>query len=169
MAEQAKQKYAGTMLALFWIVLFALLIWGFNDYLQRQTEVTISDSQHYREVTLSRSQGSHYIAKGSINNREVTFIVDTGATLVALPASLAEELQLDIQGRGQARTAGGIIAVNYARLNSVRLGNIELHDIPASISADHHGIDKVLLGMSFLKELELIQKDGQLLIRQYLP
>lgn len=169
MTERAKQKYAGTMLTLFWIVLVALLIWGFNDYIQSRAEPTIRDGQNYREVALTRSRGSHYIAKGSINGQPVTFIVDTGATLVALSASLAEQLQLEIKGRGQARTAGGIIPVSYTRLTSVRLGNIEMRDIAASVSADQHGMDEVLLGMSFLKELELVQKDGQLRIRQYLP
>jgi aspartyl protease family protein len=167
MTEPANKKPAATMLILFWLVLFALLIWGFNDYLQGQTEPTIRDGQNYREVALTRSQGSHYIARGSINGQEVTFIVDTGATLVALSRSLAEQLQLDVTGRGQARTAGGIIPVSYSRLNSVRLGNIEVKNVAASISDDNHGIDEVLLGMSFLKDLELIQKDGQLLIRQY--
>ena len=170
MANQAEQKYGSVMLILFWIVLLALLVWGFTDYLQRQTKPTISDGQGFREVELTRSQGSHYIAQGSINGHPVNFIVDTGATLVALPASMKEQLSLTISGKGQARTAGGLIPIGYTRLDSVRIGNIELRNVSASIDLSHtNSIDEVLLGMSFLRELELTQQDGKLRIRQYLP
>ncbi len=138
MTEAGGKRYAGTMLALFWLCLLGALIWGFSDYLDSRQQPEIRDQGEYREVILRSSRGGHYIANGSINGQPVTFLVDTGATLVSVPAGLARQLQLSPGRSGMAQTAGGPIKVNYTRLNSVRLGNIGLRDVAASINPDMH-------------------------------
>lgn len=167
MSNSDAKPYAGAMLALFWLCLLAALVWGFSDYLDRRQQPESRDQGEYREVVLRSSRGGHYIAQGSINGKPVTFLVDTGATLVSVPAGLAAQLQLSPGRAGLAQTAGGTIKVNYTSLGSVRLGNIELRNVPASINPDMAGIDEVLLGMSFLRELELSHRHGELRLRQY--
>jgi len=92
--------------------------------------------------------------------------VDTGATDIAIPASVAQRIGLRGEAYGMARTAGGDVETRQTRLEQVTLGPIELHGIRASILDDMEG-DQVLLGMSFLSRLELWQRDGVLVLRQH--
>ena len=107
----------------------------------------------------------HYVADGSINGVSVTFLLDTGATGVAMSARLAQRVGAP---RGQpvvTRTANGNATGYLTRLRSVQLGAIEQNNVPASI-APGLATDEVLLGMSFLKNLEMIQRGDTLTLRQ---
>ena len=118
-----------------------------------------------REVTLQRNRQGHYIADGTINDIPVTFLVDTGATDVAIPATIADQANLM---RGDARvaaTANGSINVYSTKLNSLTLGNIFLQDISASITPSMFS-NTILLGMSALKEIDFSQVGSTLTLRQ---
>ena len=116
------------------------------------------------EVVLERNAQGHYVAGGQINGLPVTFLVDTGATDVAIPEALADRLRLDRVGGGISQTANGPVAVWQTVLGRVRLGDIELRDVRASIVPSMAARDPVLLGMSFLRRLEFAQRDGQLVL-----
>ena len=119
-----------------------------------------------REVRLSQNWAGHYVARGKINGSPVRFILDTGATTVAIPSHVAQRLGLQA-GRPQlARTANGTITTYDARLDEVSLGTIRLRDVRADINPHMEG-EEILLGMSFLRNLELVQRDGSLTLRQY--
>ncbi len=159
------------MLLGFWLTLIALLIWVFSGVLNERenpnrTPQTVNHGQ-LREVVLLSSRGGHYIASGEINRQPVTFLVDTGATLVSVPESLARELGLEKQQPILAQTANGKVQIYRTQLDSVLLGNIELQNVTAAINPGMNSTDKVLLGMSFLRSLELSQQDNTLRIRQY--
>lgn len=119
------------------------------------------------EVVLEADRQGHFIASGAINGREVTFLVDTGATLVSVPEAMAERLGLDKQARIGLQTAAGPVTGWMTRIDEVRLGDIVQHDVRAAISPGRS--DAVLLGMSFLRDLELNQSDGRLRIRAPRP
>lgn len=167
MTDADTSQYGRTMLILFWVGLMAVLLWAFSDYLDQRRRVESSETGTYKEVLLNSSRGGHYIANGEINGQPVRFMVDTGATLVSIPATVARDLGLRAEGRGVAQTAGGPIEVGYTLLDKVRLGNIELENVPASINPDMPGIEEVLLGMSFLRELEVTHRNNELRVRQY--
>jgi aspartyl protease family protein len=95
----------------------------------------------------------------------VTFLLDTGATDVAIPEDLADRLRLERRGGGISQTANGPVAVWQTMLDTVTLGAISLSDVRASILPSMRGTEKVLLGMSFLKQLEFTQRDGQLILQ----
>lgn len=116
------------------------------------------------EVVLRRNVQGHYLARGSINGRAVVFLLDTGATDVALPTELAHGLNLELLGRGLSQTAAGMVEVGLTRLDQVELGGIVMRDVPASV-VDGMDTDEVLLGMAFLKHLELLQKGDTLTLR----
>lgn len=118
------------------------------------------------EVVLRRNSQHHYVANGFINNKPVTFLVDTGATHVAIGARLAEELGLVKGAQGIAYTANGTTTTYATVLSTLELGEILLRDVRASITLGMQGRE-ILLGMSALKELELRHKNGELTIRQY--
>ena len=119
----------------------------------------------YTEVRLLANDQGHFVASGRINGREVVFLLDTGATDVAVPEQLAAELGL---ARGQPRavlTAAGSGTGYRTRIDRLSLGDIELAEVPALLMP---GFDSpvVLLGMSALKHLEFTQRAGTLVLRQ---
>jgi aspartyl protease family protein len=121
-----------------------------------------------QSVTLSADTRGHFFAEGAINGKPVRFVVDTGATVVALPARDAVRLGLDYR-KGQlsvTQTAAGVVPVYRVRLDSVKVGAIELTGVEGSVI--EQGLDIALLGMSFLSRVEM-QHAGQLmtLTRRY--
>ncbi|MDQ1363425.1 MAG: aspartyl protease family protein, partial [Pseudomonadota bacterium] len=118
-----------------------------------------------KEVVLQRNKYGHYVANGAINGQPVVFLVDTGASDVAIPEAVARRLGLEKGYAMQAHTANGMTTAYSTRLDSVSLGEITLTDIRGSILANA-GTEEILLGMTFLKHLELSQKGNELRIVQ---
>jgi len=152
-----------------WIVFGVLLLVFFNNMLEKQhnpnDDLATVYTGEQREVVLQRNRFGHYVASGKINGHEVVFLVDTGATDVAIPEGTAERLGLK-KGQGyKARTANGLATAWDTHLDSISIGEITLHDIDASI-LDNAGVGEILLGMSFLKHLEMVQRGDQLTIRR---
>ena len=122
------------------------------------------DSSGAAMVVLEQDRNGHYQAEGTINGQAVIFLVDTGATDVALPESAARALGLDFGPRVQVMTAAGPANAWLTRLDEMSVGGIRRRNVRASItSGEFNGI---LLGMSFLKHYNLQQQDGKLVIRE---
>jgi len=158
-----------SMVALAWILLLGLLVWWFANYEEskrnpnQQISARITD-EGAQEIVLQRNRYGHYVATGSINNKPVTFLLDTGATDVSIPGDLANKLGLK-RGRSQIyNTANGQVTGYLTQLDRINLGGIELRDVRASINPSMQA-DEILLGMSFLKELEFTQRGDTLTIR----
>lgn len=103
-----------------------------------------------------------------IDGNPVRFLVDTGATSIALPARDANRLGIDYRKglRGMTQTANGVVAVYRVSLDRVRLGGIELNSVDAVVI--EQGLEIALLGMSFLNRVEM-KREGQTmtLIRRF--
>jgi len=159
------------MVVLAWIVLLGLLAWWFAGFEESQNNPNQNISSHLtvdgvQEIVLQRNRYGHYVATGSINNVAVTFLLDTGASDVSIPNDLANKLGLK-RGISQIyNTANGQITAYLTRLDRINLGGIELRNVRASINPAVQG-DEILLGMSFLKELEFTQRGDTLTIRKY--
>jgi aspartyl protease family protein len=113
-----------------------------------------------QNVTLTADTRGHFITMGAINGGSIRFLVDTGATLVALPASEARRLGINyLRGeRGQMQTANGTAAVYRVKLDSVRVGDVEVNNVDAVV-AESDALGMTLLGMSFLNRMEM-KRDG---------
>jgi aspartyl protease family protein len=120
--------------------------------------------QHYRseapssdraQVTLAAGPGGHFIGEGAVNGNPIRFLVDTGASAIALPASDAVRLGIDYRKgeRVVSNTANGTVSVYRVSLDIVRLGEIELRSVDALVF--ERGLDTPLLGMSFLNRVEM--------------
>lgn len=151
-----------------WVGGLAFLTWLFQGMLDERFNPNddLAEDVPTRVVVLDRNRQGHYVASGLINRQRVTFLVDTGATDVALPEAVADRLGLERQGGGISHTAGGPVAVWHTVLDEVQLGGIKVRNVKASILPTMDQRTPVLLGMSFLKRLELLQRDGQLTLRQ---
>lgn len=107
------------------------------------------------EIVLPMGLGGHFSAQGAINGRTVDFLVDTGATSVALSQSEANRIGLDWKrGRpGTTSTANGPVPVYGVNLTSVRVGNVEIANVAAVVVPSD--MPMVLLGNSFLNRFTM--------------
>jgi aspartyl protease family protein len=160
-------RRSGTiMLAAAWLLLMGGLYWFFNGWDAQQNNPNTARvlDQQRGELKLARNRAGHYIAAGEINGRHVTFLVDTGASWVALSSQLGRELGLKRGAEVTLQTANGPATAYQSRLDRVRLGPIEMRDVGALIT-DGMDAETVLLGMNFLQRLELTQRGDQLTLR----
>lgn len=157
------------MLVVGWLIILGLVYWYFYGFTEKQAnpnrkpEVTAAG-----EVVLQRNRAGQFAASGAINGEPVTFLLDTGATQVALPMALARRLNLEIGRPVQLQTAAGPARGYVTRLQSVRLASIEVKDISALV-AEGLDPDLVLLGMNFLRRLEMVQRGDELILRAPAP
>ena len=113
-------------------------------------------------VVLQRQRNGHFSAAGSINGQQVSLLVDTGATDVAISEKLARALRVEFGPAISLMTAAGPARGWMARLDTVQIGVLGLRDVRASISP---GLgEEVLLGMSFLKHFSIIQEGDTLIL-----
>ncbi|MEX6501475.1 retropepsin-like aspartic protease family protein [Pseudomonas zhanjiangensis] len=157
------------MLVLAWGAGLLLATRFFGDWEDNQRNPNRSpESVHgsdFVEVQLASSRQGHYLAGGQINGAPVTFLLDTGATQVAVPVELARRLGLQPGAPILISTANGQATAHRTRLGSLKLGDIVLRDVDALIAPGMTG-EEVLLGMSALKQLEFTQRAGTLVLRQ---
>jgi aspartyl protease family protein len=111
-------------------------------------------------VTLTADGQGHFLTQGSVNGKPMRFLVDTGATFIALGAADAARAGIDPQQGtpGTTMTANGPTRVWKVKLSNVKLGGISLSDVDATVH--EQDMPFALLGMSFLNRME-INRDGQ--------
>ncbi|NCT85214.1 MAG: TIGR02281 family clan AA aspartic protease [Comamonadaceae bacterium] len=108
-----------------------------------------------RQIVLPVGSGGHFTTLGTINGQATNFLVDTGATSVAISQREADKLGLRyLYGkRIVTQTANGIVPAYQLQLDSVRLGDIEVRDVEAIVIPGLMG--HVLLGNSFLNRFRM--------------
>ncbi len=111
------------------------------------------------KVVLTADTQGHFYTTGTINGTSVRFIVDTGATMISLGATDARRIGLDFNRgqKGMTQTANGQSVVSKVSLDTVRIGDVTLHNVDALIHQNE--MPMALLGMSFLNRMEM-QRDG---------
>ena len=168
----AEQKRMGLgMMILAWIVLLGLGAFFFGDVLERQFNPNKKPDTQYsedglRDVQLQRNKFGHYVTGGTINGQPVTFMLDTGATGVAIPDSVAKRLKLQRGRPYRTQTANGVATSYATTLNEVAVGGITLQNVSAAVAPGLTS-EQILLGMSFLKHIEFTQRGDTLILRQY--
>jgi len=98
----------------------------------------------------------HYVADALINGHKIPVMVDTGATVVAIPAEVAAEIGISpdpSEFTVKVKTANGQTSAAMVMLSSIKIGNIEVTDVKAIVGMPH-ALPGVLLGMSFLSKLK---------------
>jgi aspartyl protease family protein len=153
-----------------WIMAIALLMFVFEDELYKQynpnsqPQVSLNSSGQ-AEVILKQNRQGHYVTNGNINETLVTFLLDTGATQVSIPAHIADKLQLESYGSYPVQTANGTVTVYKTKIDQLSIGNIFLYNVAAHINPAMKS-DGILLGMSALKQLDFQQTGKQLILRE---
>jgi len=119
-----------------------------------------------QSAVLAADARGHFHADGAINGGSMRFILDTGATSIALPAADAVRLGLDYRkGRpATIHTANGPAPAWRVKLDSVRVGGIELQNVDALVL--EQGLDVALLGMSFLNRVEMFRSGDSMTLKR---
>jgi aspartyl protease family protein len=107
------------------------------------------------QIVLTAGSGGHFMTAGGINGKAVRFMVDTGATSVAMSVAEAEHLGLNYRDgqRGYVSTANGNVQVYRVRLAEVRVGDVVVYDIEAMVVPAQ--MEFILLGNSFLTRFQM--------------
>jgi aspartyl protease family protein len=118
-------------------------------------------------IVLNADSRGHFMASGAINGRSgVSFMLDTGATTVAMSVADATRIGLDYQKGTPVRmnTANGVAMGYRMRLDSVRVGDVEVRDIDAIVS--QQPMPFVLLGNSFINRFSLRRDAEQMVLER---
>lgn len=159
------EQYARTgrfMFILVWIIIFIGLFLFFHYQGPTQGRVLVAN-QH--EFVLTPDSNGHYFIEGRVNEYPVEFIIDTGASLVAIPQQIADKLHLTGKYPISLSTANGQITGSLTRLEKISFGAFTLFDVKAVIIPSTNE-DTVLLGMNILTHFDITQSKKKLILRE---
>ena len=169
--QQANTNRMGKgMIVVAMVIGLGLLTYTFQDAINKQhnpnqnvQSTRAADNQI--EIILQQNRSGHYVITGAINGQKAVFLLDTGATYVAIPERLANRLGLKKGRIIPISTANGRSNGYQTQINELSIGQIRLYNIKAIITPN---LEEILLGMSALKQLEFTQRGKEMTIRQLL-
>jgi aspartyl protease family protein len=160
------------------ILVFALLAFALAvfapRYLSRppETGVVIAkatpETPNSRTISISRGQNGHFAVDGMVDGRRLNFMVDTGASTVALREGDAARLGIHPAQReytARISTANGVIMAAPVQLNRVEVGDLIVRNVTAMVLPDE-ALGQNLLGMSFLGQVHWQYQSGRLVLEQ---
>lgn len=117
-------------------------------------------------AVLTADGRGHFLTSGTINGKPVRFLVDTGASTVALGASDARNIGIDVSRgtAGYSQTANGVTPVWHVKLDTVRIGDIVVNNVDATVH--QNDLPVALLGMSFLNRMEMQRDAGTMTLKK---
>jgi aspartyl protease family protein len=136
----------------------------------RQTALVATPAQTgLRSLSIPRDPRGHFLTEGRIDGQRLNFMVDTGATVVALNESSAERFGVRPtpgQYRANVSTANGVVKAAPIRIERIEIGELIVRDVDALVLPDE-ALSQNLLGMSFLSRLKRFEfADGQMVLEQ---
>lgn len=154
--EERKQRIKFVLIAALCIT--GLALFASMDFVYQSPDSSTAASGA-TTVTLNQGPGGHYMASGKINGKSVKFLVDTGATDVAIPMSVAKRIELPLGTPFQTITANGRGTAYETAIKTIELGDIKLSGVKASVTDGLTG-EAILLGMSFLRKTKVVTEKG---------
>ena len=157
---------AGDGRRLYWAAMVAILLGLtalFHAVTRNDGGMSLQQSADGRAmIVLQRKHNGHFLADGTINGHAVRFLVDTGATDIAISERLARSIGVEFGPPINLMTAAGPSRGWITRLDTVEVGVLALQNVRASISP---GLgEDALLGMSFLRHFSLVQEGDTLVL-----
>ena len=118
------------------------------------------------QIVLTAGSGGHFFTGGSINGKAVQFVVDTGATYVAMSQADADRIGLDYKNSqsGMINTANGQVPVRLTSLNVVRIGDVQVYNVDAVVIPTQ--MEVVLLGNSFLTRFQMRRENDKMTLER---
>jgi aspartyl protease family protein len=118
------------------------------------------------KIILPAGLGGHFTGLANINGHSVQFVIDTGATTIAMGLDEAKRIGLDLSGSalGRADTANGVVTVRTLTLTSVRVGDVTVTNVEATVLPQP--MPYVLLGNSFLSRFQMRRDNDTLVLEK---
>jgi aspartyl protease family protein len=155
--------------ALVWIGIFFMIIlaYSFKDRIASELHPSkpITEGQM---IVINRSNDEHFYIDLLVNNKNIRFLVDTGASSIALSQRDAKKIGIDIDSlefNQKVSTANGVTFKAQTTVSTIKLNDIVFNNIPVTVSSG--GLDVSLLGMSFLENFDYYTFDGDKLYLKY--
>jgi aspartyl protease family protein len=170
------------------ILIFAAVLTGLGIYMARMADsrppakIAVASNQNpaavvsdvpvsagRRSHTIPKDSRGHFATDGRVDGRRISFMVDTGASVIALTASSAAQVGIRpsrSEYTASVSTANGVVKGARARLASVDIGGLEVRDVDALILPDE-ALSENLLGLSYLSRLRRFEyAGGKMLLEQ---
>ncbi|MCX7559603.1 TIGR02281 family clan AA aspartic protease [Sulfitobacter sp. F26204] len=155
-------QYAAVWAMIFVGAAAAVGLWQDISRDARRSQISYSDTD---QIIVPRARDGHYYLSAEVNGTSIRFVVDTGATDMVLTQSDAKRAGIDpgdLAYLGRANTANGEVRTAFVRLDSVQLGSVSDHDVPAVVNEGQ--MEQSLLGMGYLQRWGRIEIAGGELI-----
>ncbi len=159
--ESNSRRLGAAFIVIGWITALALGALLFNQTLFGTKRAVISESDAGKIITITRDHDSHFRIKGHINGIPVTFLVDTGATSVAVSDTLATRAGLVQKAPITAETAAGDAIGYFTMVDTLDMGGVEVKNVSAVIIPNMES-NQALLGMNILSKFLMQQTDNTL-------
>ena len=145
--------------AAFWLLVGGIGYLAFNAFVSPKVAVATRGSG---TVVIERSHDQHFYVEGAINGHPVTFMVDTGATVVSVNEELARKMRLGPGVPAIFDTAAGRVEGRIVPDATVQIGDIRVEGIRVGINS---GGPAALLGQNFLNKIDLRQSPERMTVR----
>ena len=148
---------------LFWISLVIVTYFGMNALTAPKIARVAVSNNGALEIVIPRSRNGHYFVEGAINGHPITFMVDTGATTVAIDSSVARAAGLPKGYAATFGTASGPAPGETVPRQSVTVGGLRIDNVSIAVI---NGVGEVgLLGQNILRHMEVTQSGDQMILR----
>ncbi|HWH47327.1 MAG TPA: retropepsin-like aspartic protease [Burkholderiales bacterium] len=151
---------------LFWIVVWIGVVFAgylVTERMMAPPPVVRSLGEGVQELAIPVSRDGHYYLDGAVNGVPLRFMIDTGATYVAVDAKFARSARLPDGIAGYFSTANGTVEGRLVRNQAVRAGAFELSGLTVAVMPARDG--EGLLGQNFLSRFDVTQSEGTLRLR----
>ena len=155
-------KWGPFGILVFWLLIMGLLYVAMNHYLKPKA-VTVSVSG---DLVIPRARDGHFYAAGLINGRPVSFLVDTGATLVTVSDKFAREAGLAAGTPTVFKTANGDVPGRIVSDVPITIGPIDVSGVKVGVGLVGHEVGAALLGQSFLSRFDVALNGEQMILRK---
>lgn len=128
------------------------------------TPIKSTEKKIPEALVIKQGQGGHYYLNAEVNSHSLTFVVDTGATMVSLPRAIANSASLFCNEKAQVETANGVSNVCTTTITELKLGGFTLTNVPAMIVPN---LSQPLLGMNVLNFFNIEQKNNEMKLSEH--
>lgn len=131
-----------------------------------ESPVALGSSGSGKRIVLIADNQGHFVNTGTINGQQMKYMVDTGASVVAIGKPDADRMGIKVDDSQKVvmSTANGSAVGWRVRLNSMRLGDVEVLGVMAVIMPE--GMPFVLLGNSFLTQFQMTRNNDQMVLEK---
>lgn len=112
-----------------------------------------------KEFIIKQSRNGYYFLDGAINDKALTFVIDTGASFVSIPTPVAREAQISCKDEVDMQTANGLIKGCIATIKKLNFGPFVIENAMTVIAPN---LSQPLLGMNVLQQLKIVQEKGEM-------